>query len=171
MKLSRIMFILIVVTAFAGAAEAGKTKGELTLYKEPLYEFVSPRSPHGLCEGLFFLDGGKNNPDLRSDFRYFHCEGRYTLTLDGPKDKMVTLFGGFNYGEEGGFLILRKTDDKKVWILDLMDFPSGQWVKVLPQQSHGAEYGAYEIFYSAAPRFDQNISSMKWGQWWKGNNP
>jgi len=171
MRLYRIIFILIALTAITAIAEAGKTKEKLTLYKDPLYEFVSPRDHGSLCEGLFFLESGKDNPDMRSDFQYYHCEGRYTLTLDGPRNKMVTVFGGFNFAQDRGFLILRKTDDKKVWILDLMDFPSDRWVKVPPQKGFDGEYGAYEVFYSAAPIFDQNISSLKWGQWWKGDNP
>ena len=171
MKFYQAIFMLIVLTAFAADASAGKAKEELTLYKDPLYEFVSPRDHGSSCEGLYFLDGGRDNPDLRGDFQYYHCEGRYSLTLDGPMNKMVTLFGGFNYGGENGFLILRKTDDKKVWVLDLMDFPSDRWVKVPQQKGFDGEYGAYEIFYSPSPLFDQQISSLKWGQWWKGDNP
>ena len=170
MRFYQIILILIVLTAFSAVASAGKANEELTLYKDPLYEINSPRY-NGSCEGLFFVDSGKDNSDLRDDFQYYHCEGRYSLTLDGPKDKLVTLFGGFNYGEEGGFLILRKADDKKVWVLDLMDFPANQWVKVPQQKGFDGEYGAYEIFYSPSPIFDQKISSLKWGQWWKGDSP
>ncbi len=171
MRLFKSLFMLIVLASFTSIASAGTIKEELTLYKDPLYEFVSPRDRGGSCEGLFFLKGDKNNPDLRSNFQYFHCEGSYTLTLDGPKDKLVTLFGGFNYGKKDGFLILRKADNKKVWILDLMDFPSGRWISVPPQEGPDGEYGAYEIFYSPSPIFDQKVSSLKWGQWWQGDRP
>ena len=170
MRLCRITLMLTVLGAFAAAAQAGTAQSELTLYKDPVYEFNSPRH-HGLCEGLFYLKEGRDTPDLRDDFQYYHCEGKHTLTLDGPKNKMVTLFGGFKYGQEGGYLVLRKTDAGKVWITDLMDFPSGQWVKVPPQEWMGVEYGAYEVFYHAAPLFDQNISSLKWGQRRQGDKP
>lgn len=171
MRFYKTLFIFILLMALALPSGAGEEKSELTLYKEPLYDFVTPQHSGGLCEGVYRLSGGRDNPDLRRDFNYYLCEGKYTLALEGPKGKTVTLFAGFNYDKSRGYLVLRKLDDKNIWILDLMNHPSGQWTKIPEWTDMGVEYGGYEVFYQAAPLFEQNVSSMKWGQWWEGENP
>ena len=171
MKLSRIVFALILVSTLVTIAEAGKENGDLTLYKDPILEFTSARGIGSICQGPFTLEGGKDTPDLRNNLRNFHCQGKFSLAMEGPKDKMITLFGGFNYSKENGFMIIRKTNDKKVWIPDLMNHPANQWVSVTPPTGHDEEYGTYEVFYSPTPNFDQKLASLKWGQWWKGGNP
>ena len=88
-------------------------RGALILYKEPLYEFENARK--GICEGLFDVKAGENVPDMR-DFRNYHCQGRYTLTLDGNAGRMVTLFGKFNFAKDWGYLIIVKKDNRKVWV-------------------------------------------------------
>lgn len=171
MRFYKIMTALIIMVPLAASAGTVKINEELTLYKEPIFEYDKPGLEHDHCEGIFYLSGDKDNPDLRSDFDYYHCEGRYTLTLEGPKNKTITLFGGYNYGRGRGYLVIRKLDAEKIWLLDLQDFPSGQWVKVPSMVDMGIEYGAYEAFYLAAPQFDRNIESMKWGKWWEGDKP
>ena len=170
MKLNRILIALILISTITAIAEAGKENAYLTLYKDPILEFESPRQI-GLCPSLMSWEDDRNSPDLRNDLRNFHCQGRFSLALDGPKDKMVTLFASFNYGKEQGYLVIRKLDDKKVWVPDLMNLPANQWVSMPPENGYDSEYGSFEIFFRPSPNFDQKLASFKWGQWWKGGIP
>ncbi|UCD10392.1 MAG: hypothetical protein JSU88_06720, partial [Nitrospinaceae bacterium] len=80
-------------------------EGQLMLSKSQLFDDGSAIDFHptrGDCEALFYVDAGKDIPDLRRDFRRYNCQGMYTLTLDGPPGTLVTLFGGFNFGQERG---------------------------------------------------------------------
>jgi len=139
-------------------------RGALVLYKEPLYEFENARK--GFCDGLFDVKTGENVPDMR-DFRDYHCQGRYTLTLDGNAGRMVTLFGKFNFAKDGGYLIIVKKDNRKVWLTDLEDLPADRWVR----RDGIDNTGAYEAFYHESAQFSQNVSSVKWGKWWQGATP
>jgi hypothetical protein len=116
------------------------------------------------CSVLEYVDVGKDVPDMR-DFQCYARSGKYNVTLRGPADTTLSLFGSFEYGSERGFLVIRKKDDRQVWILHLEDFPSGKW----SSQEATRDTGAYDVFYSAAPIFEQNVSSIKWGQWWQGD--
>jgi hypothetical protein len=170
MKLNRIFIAFALITTLATYTEAGNETGDLDLYKDPILEFESARQI-GFCPGLRSWKDGRNSPDLRLDVRNFQCQGRYSLAMDGPKNKTITLFAGFNYGKEFGYLIVRKLDDKKVWVPDLMVFPSNKWVSMTPETGYSEEYGSFEVFFVPSPNFDQRIASLKWGQWWKGGIP
>lgn len=139
-------------------------ENELVLHKEPLFErqsnFLGGHDPTG-CDGLYKVRIGKDVSDMR-DFQYFLCDGKYTLYMEGPSGNMVTVFGDFNFQTGGGYLIVRKRDDRLVWLLDLEAFPPGQWVTIPPT----ADSGSYDAYYQAAPRFEQNIASVRWGHWW-----
>lgn len=144
-------------------------EGQLMLSKEQLFDSgpaIDFHPTRGNCEALFYVDAGKDIPDMRRDFRNYYCQGMYTLTLDGPPGTLVTLFGGFNFGQERGFLILKKKDDQKIWVLHLEDFPAGRWVTQEATSNYGVKYGAYEAYYQPAPNFRRNVSSVKWGAWW-----
>lgn len=118
------------------------------------------------CDELMPVDAGKDIPDMRG-MDCYERTGKYTLTLDGPPGTTVTLFGTFSYGKESGYLVIRKMDNRLVWILHLEDFPNEIW----SAREAGKDSGAYEVFYHAAPIFAQNVSSLKWGQWWSGESP
>ena len=64
-------------------------------------------------------------------------------------------------------MVIVKNDDRQLWVINLGDIPSGEWTTV----KAGRQSGGYKVFYRKAPRFDQNISSVKWGQWWQGDTP
>lgn len=144
------------------SALAAEQRGALALIKEPLDPTVSS----DVCVGIFDVTTGKDVPNMRT-FRHHYCQGRYTLTLEGERGQVVTLFGRSDFNKENGFLILRKTDDRKVWLLDLEGMPSEQWLKRAPT----GDSGGIQVFYQAAPNFSQDISSVKWGHWWQGPHP
>ncbi len=81
------------------------------------------------------------------------------MTLTGPPGTTVTFFGKYNFKKGNGYLTLKKKDDRKIWLLDLISFPAGQW--------HTSEAtddsGAFEAFYNASPIFERSVSSIKWG--------
>lgn len=150
-----------------GASPVTATNGELVLFKETIIDEWS-RSPFGgECAGLFPVNPGENIPDMRG-FQYYFCEGIYSLTLEGPPQSTVTLFGSFFHKTEQGYLILRKTDNRKVWVIHLDWFEPGKWIHVA---SEDERYGSYDVYYREAPSFERNVSSVKWGQWWTGEPP
>ncbi|VAX29854.1 hypothetical protein MNBD_NITROSPINAE05-164 [hydrothermal vent metagenome] len=143
-------------------------KQELMLSKEVLFDSgPAIDSLHQDCDALFYVDSGKDVADMRRDFRNYFCEGMYTLTLDGPAGATVTLFGSYNFGQERGYLVLRKKDDRKIWLLELEDYPTNRWSTT----EANAQSGAYEAFYYPAPNFRRNVTSVKWNQWWPGSVP
>lgn len=118
------------------------------------------------CGRLMNIDFGNDISDLRV-YDCYLSTGKYTMTLAGPPGTTVTLFGNFAYGKERGYLIIRKKDDRQVWLLDLENFPSERWTQVEAEK----QSGAYEVFYHAAPIFSQNVSSIKWDSWWTKDGP
>lgn len=159
-----IVFIAFLILSSSFPATALEQRGALVLNKEPLYEFESPRKL--ACTELYDVRAGRNVPDMR-EFRNYFCEGRYTATLRGKAGRTVTLFGSFNYGKRGGFVVIEKKDDRTIWVDAIEDIPSGRWVDI----KGSGNYGAYRAFYHAAPQFSQSISSIKWGKWWRGKIP
>ena len=94
-------------------------KQELMLSKEQQFETGPAIDGHHMdCDSLFYVDSGKDITEMRRDFRNYYCEGMYTLTLDGPSGTTVTLFGSGYFGQERGYLILRKKDNRKIWLLE-----------------------------------------------------
>jgi len=147
-----------------GMPSVHEQRGALVLYKKPLF---NPGGGGGsFCDGLHDVAAGKDVPDMRN-FLYYACEGRYTLTLSGNKGTTLSLFGKFNYQKENGFMVIVKSDNQKLWVINLNSIPSGKWVSV----EAGRQTGAYAVFYRKAFGFDQSISSLKWGQWWQGDTP
>jgi len=118
------------------------------------------------CDELMNISSGKDILDMRS-FACYHRTGKYTMTLAGPPGTTVTLFGNTAYGKERGYLIIKKKDDRQVWLLDLEGFPSDRWLQVDAKR----QSGAYDVFYHSAPIFNQNVSSLKWGEWWPKDGP
>lgn len=140
------------------------SKGQLMLDKVRLD--INIGFGDSACDELEYIGIGKDVPDMR-DFQCYERSGKYNVTLTGSADTTLTLFGSFTYGTERGFIVIRKRDDRLVWILHLEDFPSGKW----SSQEASEDSGAFDVFYHAAPIFEQNVSSIKWGQWWQGEQP
>lgn len=160
----KVIAVVGLILFLAGTLHAAEQRGALILNKIPIYEFEDARQLG--CTGMYDVKYGRDVADMR-EFRNFHCQGRYEMTLRGEKGRTVTLYAQFKFGKKGGFLVVRKLDDRKIWISDLENLPSDQWTTVLASR----QSGAYKAFYRDASGFDQNISSVKWGQWWKGETP
>lgn len=160
----KFLMVIGLIWIGTGSAQATEQQGALVLYKEPLYEITDNRASE--CEGTYDIKAGKNVPDMR-DFRLYNCEGRYTFTLKGNKGTTASLFGRFKYNKSAGFMVIVKTDNKKVWVKNLEDFPSGKWVNIKARKNSGG----FKLFYRSKSLFSQNISSIKWGKWWKGETP
>ena len=149
-----------------GMPSAHEQRGALVLIKEALFEFSGGRGQSSMCDGLYDVEGGRDVPNI-SSFRYFDCEGRYTFTLSGKKGTTVSLFGKFNHQKENGFMVIVKSDNRKLWVINLDDIQRGKWVSVPASR----DTGAYEVYFKGTQQFSQHISSVKWGQWWQGDSP
>jgi len=132
-------------------------EGELTLYLEVNY-FTSSME-HSDCDHDPKIENGKNVKDTR-DLPCFQGNNKLTLTLTGPKGTQVTLFDRIGYGNDNGYLIIKKNDDRLIWIVDLEAFPDGKWHSIKADM----DTGAYDVFYKAAPTFKRNVASIKWGE-------
>ena len=153
--MSKLIFVMVLI--LSSILPYVSEGGELVLFKSPLdfdRGYIN-------CNALFHVPLNEDVPDMR-DFRCYASTGIYTLTLSGPTGKVVTVFGRFDFKKDSGFLIVKKTDDKLIWVRDLERFPNKQWHKVEAKD----EYGGYEAFYRASPSFADNVSSVKWGEWW-----
>jgi hypothetical protein len=135
----------------------GFAETELVMEKEVL-NYSAMGIGDQACMELIIIKEGRDVSDMRDE----HCplsEGKFSVTLSGPPGTTVTLFGRFDFIKDNGFLTIKKKDDRKLWLWDLTDFPSGQW--------HNSEAnnksGAFEAFYNASPTFEQSVSSIKWG--------
>lgn len=167
MKLKILMTVSWVVF-LSGALHASEQRGALVLNKIPIYEFEDARKLG--CTGIYDVKFGQNVADMRLDSpnnRNSFCQGRYEMTVRGDKGRTVTLYAQYNFGQENGFLVVKKTDDRLVWIHDLENLPAGKWTTV-PATNQS---GGYEAFYHSGSGFDQNLASIKWGQWWQGDIP
>lgn len=153
---------LALLLALPLAAE-GVGRHGLILNAEGLRELTQS---FGANYDLYNVPAGEDRRTI-SDFYLYHGQNRYSLTLEGETGRTVTLFAQPDFGKGAGYLIIRKKDDQTIWLRDLMTFPPNTWHGVAADN----RYGAYEVFYHPAPRFDQNITSVKWGQWWQGERP
>ncbi len=159
-----IIFLATVTFLLCFSGHGSAKEGELVLQKE--YMYWVPSLSDTLCDELIKADAGNDLPDMRDEPCGFE-DGKFSLTLSGPPGTTVTLFGSFYFGKENGYLIIRKKDDRGLWLLDLVSFPDRQWFT----SEANKDSGAFETFYHAAPRFEESVSSVKWGTWWSGNQP
>mgnify|MGYP004004313453 FL=1 len=134
----------------------GFAKDELVMQKEFMYWNSSIENYP--CSQLTHIKLGQDVPDIREE-ACGALNGKFSLTLSGPLGTTLTLFGNYNYDQENGFLIIRKIDDRKLWLLDLSSFPADQWLSTRANK----DSGAFETFYKPSPIFEQSISSIKWG--------
>ena len=141
----------------------GFAKDELVMHQELMWWQINGQSGESACFQLIYIEVGRDVPDMRDELLDANCgltDGKYSLTLTGPPGTTVTFFGKYNFKKGNGFLTIRKKDDQKLWLLDLTDFPAGQWHK----SEATDDSGAFESFYNPSPMFEQQVSSIKWGE-------
>ena len=154
MKIKAFVISIIFLICFPSL---GFAETELVMEKEVL-NYSAMGIGDQACMELIIIKEGRDVSDMRDE----HCplsEGKFSVTLSGPPGTTVTFFGRFGFKKGNGFLTIKKKDDRKLWLWDLTDFPSGQW--------HNSEAnnksGAFDAFYNASPTFEQSVSSIKWG--------
>ena len=153
MKLTAFLTALTVLIGFPGLSFG---KDEMVMRKEPLDWAVTRDGD--VCYRLFSIKVGDDVPDMRDQPCFFR-DGKYTLTLTGPPGTTVTLFGKFNFKKGNGFLTIKKKDNRKIWLLDLIYFPADQWFFSEANENSGA----FETFYKPSPNFEESLYSIKWG--------
>jgi len=153
MKLIAFLTTLIILIALPGLSFG---KGEMVLRKETLAWAVS--IDDDVCYRLITIKVGDDVPDMRDQPCFFR-DGKYTLTITGPPGTTVTLFGKFNFKKDNGFLTIKKKDNRKIWLLDLIYFPADQWF----YSEANEDSGAFETFYKPSPIFEESLYSIKWG--------
>jgi len=136
----------------------GSAKDELVMFKEVMYWSGSFNYDDSACNQLIFVEVGRDVPDMRKE-KCAYGDGKFSFTLSGPPGTTVTFFGKYGFEKGNGFLTIKKTDDQKLWLLDLTAFPPGEWFT----SEANDDSGAFEAFYNASPIFEQSVSSIKWG--------
>ena len=132
-------------------------RNELVMTKEVMYWTTCSRNSDSPCSRLIKIEMGRDVSDMR-DEPCGYSDGTFSLTLSGPPETTVIIFGDYNFKKENGYLIIKKKDDRVIWLLDLISFPANQWFATKANDNSGA----FETFYSASPIFDQSVSSIKW---------
>ena len=153
MKLTAFLTALTIFIGFPGLSFG---KDEMVMRKEPLDWAVTRDGD--VCYRLFSIKVGDDVPDMRDQPCFFR-DGEFSLTISGPPGTPATLFRKFNFKKGNGFLTIKKKDNRKIWLLDLIYFPAGQWFYTEATE----DSGAYETFYNPSPNFEESIYSIKWG--------
>ena len=153
MKLTAFLTALTVLIGFPGLSFG---KDEMVMRKEPLDWAVTRDGD--VCYRLFSIKVGDDVPDMRDQPCFFR-DGKFSLTISGPPGTTVTLFGKFNFKKGNGFLTIKKKDNRKIWLLDLIYFPADQWFYSEANENSGA----FETFYKYSPIFEESLYSIKWG--------
>ncbi len=155
MKIKTFLITLSFLICFPGL---GFAKDELVMEKELMWWAINGHSGDVACFQLIYIEVGRDVPDMRKE-KCAYDDGKFSVTLSGPPGTTVTFFGEYGFKKGNGFLTIKKKDDQKLWLWDLTDFPPGQW-SILEATDNS---GAYEAFYNPSPMFEQQVSSIKWG--------
>ena len=153
MKLTAFLITLTILICFPRLSFG---EGEMVLRKETLAWAVT--MDDDVCYRLFTIKVGDDVPDMRDQPCFFR-DGKFTFTLTGPPGTTVTFFGKFNFKKGNGFLTVKKKDNRKIWLLDLIYFPADKWYI----SEANEDSGAFETFYNPSPNFEESIYSIKWG--------
>ena len=156
MKIKTILAFALLVTSIATPCLSKEIKAKLTLFKS-IEDKRSMIMKGRLCQTFIFIEKDRRN---LSDMRNRFCEGEYSLSLEGPVGTTVTLYGQYFYGKGRGYLVLTKTDDKKIQVSNLDNFPAENWFV-----SHAnKDTGGYEAFLKPSPDFKTNLESVQWNK-------
>ena len=156
MKIKTILAFALLITCIATPCLSKEIKAKLTLFKS-IEDKRSMIMKGRLCQTFIFIEKDRRN---LSDMRNRFCEGEYSLSLEGPVGTTVTLYGQYFFGKGRGYLVLTKTDDKKIQVSNLDNFPAEHWVV-----SHAnKDTGGYEAFLKPSPDFKTNLASVQWNK-------
>ncbi len=156
MKIKTILILSLLVTCISSPSLANEIKTKLTLFKS-IEDKRAMIMKGRLCKNFIFIEKDRKN---LSDMRNRFCVGEYSLSLDGPAGTTVTLYGQYFFGKGRGYLILTKTDDQKIQISNLDNFPAEQWVATQANK----KTGGYEAFLKPSPDFKTNLASVQWNK-------
>ena len=155
MKITIFTITLIFLIGFTNFTFA---KDEIVLRKETMYWAVT--IDDDVCYKLIDIEVGRDVADMRDEPCSLR-DGKFSFTITGPTGTTVTLFGRYNFKKGNGFLIIKKKDDKKIWLQDIIDLPPDQWF----YSEANDDSGAFDAFYNPSPMFEQSLHSIKWGEY------
>ena len=133
-------------------------KEGIVLRNETMYWAVT--IDDDVCYKLIDIEVGRDVADMRDEPCSLR-DGKFSFTITGPTGTTVTLFGRYNFKKGNGFLIIKKKDDKKIWLQDIIDLPPDQWF----YSEANDDSGAFDAFYNPSPMFEQSLHSIKWGEY------
>ena len=156
MKIKTTLILSLLVICIATPSFSKEIKAKLTLFKS-IEDKRAMIMKGRLCQTFIFIEKDRRN---LSDMRNRFCEGEYSLSLEGPVGTTVTLYGQYFFGKGRGYLVLTKTDDQKIRVSKIDDFPAEHWVV-----SHAnKDTGGYEAFLKPSPDFKTNLASVQWNK-------
>ena len=141
-----------------GFTNCSFAKDGIVLRKETMYWAVT--IDDDVCYKLIDIEVGRDVADMRDEPCSLR-DGKFSFTITGPTGTTVTLFGRYNFKKGNGFLIIKKKDDKKIWLQDIIDLPPDQWF----YSEANDDSGAFDAFYNPSPMFEQSLHSIKWGEY------
>jgi hypothetical protein len=156
MKIKTILILSLLVTCIATPSLGKEIKTKLTLFKS-LEDRRAIIMKGRLCKTFLFI---KKDLSSLSDMRNRFCEGEYSLSLEGPAGTTVTLYGQYFFGKGRGYLVLTKTDDQKIRVSNIDNFPAEHWVV----SQANKDTGGYEAFLKPSPDFKTNLASVQWNK-------
>ena len=151
------IFAITLIFLF-GFTNCSFAKDGIVLRKETMYWAVT--IDDDVCYKLIDIEVGRDVADMR-DEPCSLSDGKFSFTITGPPGTTVTLFGRYNFKKGNGFLIIKKKDDKKIWLQDIIDLPTDQWF----YSEANDDSGAFDAFYNPSPMFEQSLHSIKWGEY------
>ena len=154
----KITILTITLIFFIGFTNCTFAKDGIVLRKETMYWAVT--IDDDVCYKLIDIEVGRDVADMRDEPCSLR-DGKFSFTITGPTGTTVTLFGRYNFKKGNGFLIIKKKDDKKIWLQDIIDLPPDQWF----YSEANDDSGAFDAFYNPSPMFEQSLHSIKWGEY------
>ena len=156
MKIKTILILSLLITFIATPSQSKENKTKLTLFKS-IEDQRAVIMKCRLCKTFLFI---KKDLSSLSEIRNRFCEGKYSLSLDGSAGTTVTLYGQYFFGKGRGYLVLTKTDDKKIRVQDIDNFPAERWTIYQANK----DTGGYEAFLKPSPDFKTNLASVQWNK-------
>jgi hypothetical protein len=128
-------------------------KGELYLRKvDPFHPACMP------CEDIFYLRSGDNRKNFR-EYPLYLQSGYYKIDLFGPEGTEISFFGSENFQTSMGYLKVIKRDGERASVYNIEDLKPETWVEI---PAHPGVTGAYSVYFSPYPSFEENIASISW---------